>query len=122
MSILDVLPHTCTAKIRRTVNDDYGGSSTSYVTVFSNRECWQQAASQNEINELDKRGIVATDKIYFTENTDLTEKHQLTVTNTVSGSTVEFDVVSRSVPDASAGMGVVWKVMVRVRTDLQEDI
>ena len=122
MSILDVLPHTCTAKVRRTTNDAYGGPKTTYATVFSNRECWQQAASQGEINELDKRGIVATDKIYFTSNVDLTEKHQLTVTNTLSGSTVEFDVVSRSVPDASAGMGVVWKVMVRVRTDFQEDI
>ena len=122
MSILDVLPHTCTAKRRVTSVDEYGGSKTQYATVFSNTECWQQAASQGEIDELDKRGVVATDKVYFTSNVDLDERHQLTVTNTLSGSTVTFDVVSRSVPDASAGKGVVWKVMCRVRTDFAEDI
>jgi len=116
MSILDVLPHTYVAKRRHRSTDDWGGSIDGYTTVSSGR-CWQQTASEAEINEFSKRGISVTDKVYFTTAVTFDERYQLTITNTRSSSTVVFDVVSKAVPDASAGMGVVWRVMCQARTD-----
>lgn len=121
MSILDVLPHTYVATKRTRTLDDYGGSVDSYTTVSTGR-CWQQTASETEVNEYEKRGIAVTDKIYFTSAINLTEVNQITVTNTLSSSTVTFDIMTKAVPDASAGKGVVWRVMARARTDEGTDI
>jgi len=116
MSILDVLPHTYVAKRRTRTADALGGGMDTYTTVDSGR-CWQQTASEAEISEFSKRGIAVTDKVYFTAAVSFDERHQLTITNTLSDSTVVFDVVSKAVPDASAGKGVVWRVMCQARTD-----
>lgn len=117
MGILDNFPHTCTAYLRTRQSDAYGGGLDGFTVVFTERLCWQQAASFGEIEEYAKRGIRVTDKVYFTANCDLDERHELVVFNTLSDSSVRFRVAARSVPDASAGKGVVWKVMCEARTD-----
>lgn len=110
MGILAALPHRCTGYARVRALDEHGGSTDSYLRVFSDRPCWQQAASDSEISEFGKRGIVVTDKVYFTSAQSMDEQHRLVISN------IAYDVVSKAVPDASAGMGVVWRVMVRAST------
>jgi len=123
MSILDALPHRATAYPRVRVPGQWGsGRDRRGDAVWTNKPCWQQTAGEAEVNRYAKRGIEVTDKIYFTENVDLTEVHTLVVTNTLAGSTVDFDVKTRAVPDASAGLGVVWRVMVSAATDEGDDI
>lgn len=110
MSLLDSFPHTCTIQIRQRVNDSYGGSKDTYTTVSSGVRCWRQTVSDREIQEYDKRGIDVTAKVYFTTEQAIDERHVLVI------SSKTYDVVSRAIPDASAGLGVVWRVMVNGST------
>ena len=106
MSLLQNFPHTATATKRRRVNDSLGGSRDSFpTTVFTNRACWRQPAGNSEIEEFAKRGIKVTNKVYFLTDPALDENHVLTI----SGD--EYEVRSFSDPDATAGLGVVYKVM-----------
>lgn len=106
MSILDNFPHLATAQKRTRTTDQFGGSSDAWTTVFSDRECWRQQAGDSEIMEYAKRGINITNKVFFTSNPGLNETHSLVIDG------VRYDVKSSPVPDASAGLGVVWRVMV----------
>lgn len=116
MSILNSLPHRCDGYLRTRTRDELGGSVDTYTLVFQDRPCWQQTASDSEVMEYDKRGIAVTNKVYFTVNPGLNDKHQLEIDG------IRFDVQSRAVPDASAGMGVVWRVMLRATTNEGEAI
>lgn len=110
MSLLDNLPHTCSAFRRIRTKDTLGGNKDSYEAVsgFVDRACWRQQASDSEKKDFEKRGIRITNKVYFTSDPELTEKHILRF----DASGYNYDVKSSPVPDASAGLGVVWKVMV----------
>jgi len=63
----------------------------------------------------EKRGISITRKVFFLTDPAITERHEILITSrlgfAVSSPTV-LEVRSESLPDASAGMGVVYKVMV----------
>ena len=110
MSILDSFPHRVTATRRVRSKGSLGGSRDDTTVVFSNRPCWRQSATAAEIQEFDKWGIAVTDKFYFTTNPGLDERHVLTIDG------LEYKVVSRPLPDASAGLGVVWRVMAEYKT------
>lgn len=110
MSILDSLPHTCDIKRRTRTLDTLGGSTDSYDTTNSSVSCWRQVASDREINEFMKRGVSVTDKVYFTSDIQVDERDVL-----FFGSDT-YEVRSRAIPDASAGMSVVWRVMVEYTT------
>ena len=105
MSILDNLPHTATAKRRVRVKDTLGGSSDSYATVFSDRACWCQQAGDSESADYAQRGITVSNKAYFTSDPGLDETHLLTIGGT------DYYVKSHPELDASAGLGVLWRVM-----------
>ena len=113
MSLLGNLPHTCTAQVRTRTKGTLGGSSDSFadVTGFVDRPCWQQAASEAEIEEFAKRGISITNKVYFTTRPAIDEKHILLVTNADTGQTDTYEVRSRADPDASAGRGILYRLM-----------
>lgn len=109
MSILDSLPHSASAYPRVRVPDSMGGSRDSLGSaIFSGRPCWRQVMREREVFEYMKRGFHVTDKVYFTSDPGLDDRHILVV----DGDTLE--VVSTAIPDASAGMGVVWRVMARI--------
>lgn len=110
MGILDNFPHLATAKIRVRTKDSRGGSKDSFTTVFTNRACWRQSAANREIREFEKRGMRVSHKIYFNADPGLDERHTLTI-----GSQI-MEVRSAAGPDASAGLGRVWKVMADLTT------
>ena len=109
MSILDSLPHTYAAKTRTRVKDTLGGSTDSYATLSSGT-CWHQQAGDSEVSEYQKREITISGKVYFTADPALHEGHVLVI----DGQT--YDVMSYPEQDASAGLGVVWRVMVLRKT------
>lgn len=110
MSILENLPHLATAKRRKRTKDSIGGGSDSLVTVFSDRACWLQQAGSNEIAEFKKDGISISGKVFFLTDPSLDENHVLVI----SGNT--YDVKSFAEPDASAGLGILFRVMVNRKT------
>jgi len=112
VSILDNLPHTCTAKRRARTSDSYGGSRDTYTTVFSDRACWVQQAGDSEIEEFRKRGVNITNKIYFVVDPELTNE------DVVEYDGDQYDVQSFPEKDASAGLGIVWRVMVNRVTEI----
>lgn len=110
MSILDNLPHLCTATLRIRTKGSLGGSRDDESAVFTDRPCWRQMATEAEILEYARRDITVTDKIYFTSDPGLDNRHILRIGGD------EFKVRTRSLPDASAGLGVVWRVMAENKT------
>ena len=104
------MPHTAIARTRTRTRDDLGGSKDSFADVFTDRECWQQPASNREVREFEKRGISVTDRIYFVTDPNLDEQHILVVNGQ------PYEVRSESDPDASAGLGILFKVFAEKTT------
>lgn len=109
MSLLDNLPNTAKAYKRTRTRDSLGGSKDTYsVVVFESKACWLQPASDREITQYAKRTISVTNKVYFVEPPHLDDTHLLVI----SGQS--YKVQSSASPDASAGLGVLWRVMVEL--------
>lgn len=105
MSLLDALPHSFVAKKRTRVADTLGGNKDTYV-IASSGTCWHQQAGDSEVTEFAKRGIKISGKVYFATNPALDESHVLVIDSQT------YDVISFPEQDASAGLGVLWRVMV----------
>jgi hypothetical protein len=124
MTLLDNFPHTAVARIRQRTRDSLGGNRDEFTILSgwaSGVACWQQRARESEILEFEKRGISVTDKIYFTDDPQLDERHILVVTNTPRGGIKPtrsriYEIRSFAEPDASAGLGIVWRVMAEFKT------
>jgi len=113
MSLLENFPHLATAYIRVRTNDALGGAEDSYGTaLFTDRACWLQPAGDGEVLKFQKQGIDVTGKIYFTADPELTSKHSVVVKDAAGNDMGTWLVKSRPKPDASAGLGVVFKAMV----------
>lgn len=109
MSILDNLPHTCSAYVRTRTRDSMGGSRNTYGTaVFEDRACWVQPNGSTGGMEFEKPAINSSYKIYFTEDPELDERHVIVYNG------ITHLVKSVKEPDASAGLGVLYKVEVEV--------
>jgi hypothetical protein len=107
MSVLDNLPHTCTAQRRTRTQGTLGGAKDSWSTVlFSGRACWRQPAGDNESDYAMKRGISVSHKVYFTSDPGVDERDRLVFSDG------NYLVRTLPHPDASVGRGVVWRVMV----------
>ena len=118
MSLLDNLPHRCNIyrRSRSTGPDDLGVSVDSLILEKENVACWEQQASSSESRDWQKRGITVSKKIFFTADPEVTEGHVIVITYRRGAAVpVNFDdmldVKSAPDPDASATLGVVWKVM-----------
>lgn len=121
MTLLENFPHTCTAKLRVVTSGTLGGSESAFSNVFTGRKCWRQTAGESERIEFEKRGILVTDKIYFLTDPGLDEKHVVEVSKmhgrvTVAG-TDTLEVRTKAVPDATTGLGVVYRIFAAERTN-----
>lgn len=113
MSILDNLPHTISIKRRTRTRGDTGGTVDTFTTVNASIACWHQPANSRETTQMQKRGIAVTDKFYFTEDPDVTARDTI-----VAEDSREFEVRSTQ-PDASAGLGIVFKVLAEYVSNTQ---
>ena len=117
MSLLDNMPHLATAYKRVRTRDSIAGTKDTYPTaVFTDRACWRQQAGASEIMEFEKRGINITHKVFFATRPSLDEKHILVVTDD-NGEDKAYEVQSIASPDASAGLGILYRVMVNNTTN-----
>jgi hypothetical protein len=107
--LLNQLPHLATAKRRTRAKDTLGGSKDSYATVlFTDRACWRQPVSDAEVVQFQKREIKVTHKIYFAADPVLSDEDVLVIGGE------SHKVRSVSDPDASVGLGILWRVMVEL--------
>lgn len=117
MSLLDNLPHECTILRKKTTRDSVGGSfNATPVTVQTGVACWEQQASSRDMQEFKKRAISADRKIFFNTDPAVNEQNQIIITKrngvaVPAASQVTLDVMSSPLPDAGAGLGVVFRVM-----------
>lgn len=123
MSLLDNLPDECSLiqRIQDTSQETnpLGGRKEVDQVVERGVPCWVQQASSSEIIQFGKRGFTVTHKIFFSENPLVGAGHKIKTTKrggAIEASPHSFDVVSAPDPDASAGLGYVWRVMVRDET------
>lgn len=120
MSILQDLPHVCTPQKRTRTRGSTGGRRDSYTTVATDTPCWRQVATAKEVETFDKRGISVSAKIYFTSDPGLDEQHILSDVrdkDATSGSGDTLEVRTKSIPDASVGLGVVYKLFAEISTE-----
>lgn len=122
MSLLEDLPHRCTIFLPSRGIDSSGGSTYSVQVVATDIPCWEQVASASETTKYQKRGISVSTKVFFVSNPNLTERHRILITerrgvaaanlniHDVSNPDV-LTVTSVTEPDASAGLGILWRVM-----------
>ncbi|GAG51772.1 unnamed protein product [marine sediment metagenome] len=116
MSLLDNMPHKCIIQRITKVEDNMMGNRDVPVEEQDDVRCWEQQVSAAEVLEYEKRGMSINTKVFFTSNPNVTERHQIVITER-NGTAIavadrsEMDVVAVPEPDASAGMGVVWRVM-----------
>jgi hypothetical protein len=121
MSLLDNLPHRCTIRVLKLAKGTLGGSKRTPTVEQTNVECWDQPASAKEIEEFQKLGMGINRKIYFKTDPGVTEAHDILITSRDRGTTTisspfPLEVKSESLPDASAGLGVLFRVMVWQQT------
>lgn len=95
-------------KVRSRSRDALGGSGDTLTTVTADVSCWRQAAGDRETLEFQKRGIRVTHKIYFAADPGVDERNVLVMGDDT------MSVRSGARPDASAGMGVLWRIMVEL--------
>src|SRR5690554_3587623 len=95
MSLLTNLPDRCTIRRRIRVSDSMGGSRTTFEVEQTNVPCWEQQASASEISLWQKRGISIQKKIYFTQDPQVTEQHEIVITHKMRKAVtdVPYDVV-----------------------------
>ena len=79
MTILDSMPHLCTIRVLKPTKDALGGRKLVPTNVSTGNECWEQAATHEEIVDFEKRGILARRKIYFPTDPSVQENHEIPV-------------------------------------------
>lgn len=109
MTILEGLPHTVDIQ-RRVRTRANVGHRDDFVTVAANVSCWVQEADDREIREFAGRGMSITNAFYFTTQPDTNERDILIFNGNA------YEVVSTADPDATAGMGLVYRVFGNLRT------
>lgn len=104
-----------------------GGNIYSIEIEQTGVECWEQQVSASESSDFEKRGITATTKLYFVSDPGVTEQHRILITerNGVEAPNLDMtdvnnpdvlDVVSNAQPDASAGLGILFRIMCKNST------
>lgn len=118
MALIDAknMPHKCRIQKRVRSLDSYGGSIDTRTTVLTNVPCWEQQASSNEITAFAKRGMTIDRKIFFPTNPNLTNQHQIVITERQgemvdAADEIELEVKSIGKPNNAAGFDILWKVM-----------
>lgn len=109
MTLLSNMPHTCSAYRTVRTSDGMGGFTESYAERFTGRACWRQRVSERAASTWQARSIEVSDKVYFASDPGLMENDVLTFSDVTGW---RFVVMSASEPDASAGLGFLWSVVV----------
>lgn len=116
MSLIDNLPHTCTIRRKVLTKDSLGGNLYTYEVEQTSVPCWEQGMGASETGEFQKRGITANRNVFFASNPNVTERHEILITSRLgvavsSDNQTVLDVVSFDQPDASVGIGILFKVV-----------
>ena len=81
MSILDNLPHKCMIRKKVKTKGALGGQKSGTPLVTSrNVLCWEQAVSDSEKQQYEKRNINDVRKVYFTSDPQVTEHSEILIT------------------------------------------
>jgi len=115
VSLLENLPHRCTIRRRVRSKGTLGGSKDSFTVEQTGVHCWEQKAGDSEITEFSKRGIRISRKVYFVNDPEVTERHQILITEksgVVDSDPTPLDVKSTPRPDADVGFGLLFRVFV----------
>jgi hypothetical protein len=95
-----------------------GGNRDVPIVVAEDVPCWLQQAGATELKLFEQRGMTLSYKIFFLTDPGVTAQHQIVLT-WYQDQEAEFNpgtVLSATKPDATAGLGKLWKVMVGEQT------
>ena len=110
MSLLDNLPHTVDHYRKRYERDEYIGNTSTPVSIATGVQAWVQNASMSEVDEFQKLDQRVTHKVFYSADPGIRPGDRIVVTAGTSfcGKTFDF----RAMTDRSAGMGILFGVMV----------
>jgi len=119
MSLLDSMHHRATIYKRTSTQGALGGTKSSFPVVQTDVECWEQQASQSETEKHKKKARRLVSKIYFPSDPGITEQNLIAITsrNDVDvSSPVMLEIGTDTMPDASAGLGWMFRVFCYLET------
>jgi len=114
VSLLDNLPHICTIRLKSHAQGSMGQSKVTARNVRLNMACWEQPAGDSEFGSYQKEGVRITHKVFFLENPYVKRRYQIVITHRQGVAVANpkvLDVVSYPMPDATAGLGVCYRVL-----------
>ena len=114
MSLLDNMPHRATIRRNTRSSGTLAGSKDTPVVEQTDVRCWAQNAGAAETLDYQRRGMSVNRKIYFPTDPGVTTRHEILITEkggVAVAVPLVLEVRTEALPDASAGTGVVFKVM-----------
>lgn len=101
-----------------------GGTKVDTTDVATNVKCWEQQANAKEIDLYEKRGQQVDRKVYFSVDPEIDEQNEILITEklgTAVANPIVLKVRSEVEPDASAGIGILYRVMAQKITSQDQD-
>ena len=115
MSLLDNLPHECSIVRRKHTKGTLGGQIINNEIEQTAVVCWEQPQPTSKDEQYQKEGMSINSKVYFLSDPQVTTRHRIIITkrngtDVATADQVELDVMKTPIPDASVGLGIVYKV------------
>lgn len=110
--ILGNFPHDVEIQKRTVTLDAFGGSTETFATTQTVK-AWFQPTNSREEEQFNKRGQLITGKFFFDEAITIDEEYRIKY----AGDFYDFVAVQ----DATAGLGRINKVMVKLQTARDQD-
>ena len=116
MALTENLPHKCTISLRTAARvGNLGGVQDTASVVSENVPCWEQQMGSAEQMRYEKQGIQINRKIYFSTDPNITQRHQIRITErngTPVAGEPEMKVTTLVDPDVNVGFGNLFRVFV----------
>jgi len=121
MSILDNFPDECSIQRLVRTKGASGGSKDTPTVEQTGVSCWEQQVSASESLVYQKQGMELRSKVYFTENPNVSRRHQIVMTSRLGVAIAAadqraWDVLDMPLPDVNVGRGQLFRVMIGKNT------
>ena len=116
-SILDNFPDECSIQRLVRTKGELMGSKDAPTVEQTGVSCWEQQVSASDSLVYQQKGMELRSKVYFTENPNVSRRHQIVITSRngtaiASAEQVAWDVIDSPAPDVNVGRGGLFRVMI----------
>ena len=116
MSLLDNFPHECSIFRRGFTKASAGGNKPANTTVDTEVPCWEQPLNSRLVKDYQKEGMDIPKKVYFLTDPGITPRYRIVITKrngvaVAAANQVELKPLGTPLPDTTAGLEIMYKVL-----------